>query len=356
MLPTLWTQRKNNKSSLHHPASQKRVFLSKVNKLKFKDTDLILVDDYFNTQPFLEKLKTKYKDRVFVVTAGEGLKSLDALSSLLSQLQTKDIHNIERFVAIGGGSVGDFTGFLASIYKRGRPWVFVPSTWLSIIDSSIGGKSALNFGEIKNHIGSFHAAAEVFAVQGLVSSQEPQEAWGEIVKTTMLAWPKVWSQKFLAESFEEQADFKNWVWDWIKTLQKEKIKWVKKDPFEQKSQRQVLNLGHSFGHIIEKHFNLSHSKAIEYGLLFILKWSFEEKHITENTYNDFLKLLSLHHPIEVSDIQIEKNHCEALLMADKKNKGSKILMVFPSEKGPRLIWKTHSEFMNQCQYQGWIKA
>ena len=126
------------------------------------------------------------------VKAGEELKSLSQFEVLVKRIE-KSTQGIQRqqftLVAFGGGSVGDTVGFLASVLKRGVPWVNIPSTWISAIDSAHGGKTALNIGSLKNVVGSFYAPTNVVLFTSLLARQPERllnDAYGEIAKTVLL--------------------------------------------------------------------------------------------------------------------------------------------------------------------------
>ena len=138
---------------------------------------------------------------------------------------------IAGFISLGGGSVGDFTGFLASVFHRGTPVVHIPSTWLAAMDSAHGGKTALNVGNIKNILGSYHSPQACFIIRKLFLSLAPREiqsAGGELLKTAFITGGQLYSnikQKPLHPS--------RLLWQCLPSVIRTKLQIVKKDFFRQ---------------------------------------------------------------------------------------------------------------------------
>lgn len=207
---------------------------------------------------------------VYFVSGGEQLKTLENFSKHINGLlrKTKD-ENISGFISLGGGSVGDFTGFLASVYKRGTPLVHIPTTWLSALDSAHGGKTALNIGQVKNMLGSYCFPKAVFIVKEMFSSLpklEKESAKGELIKISLIEGGELYKKCFKKKWSED-------IWSFLPQAVLAKMKIVEKDPYEKKGYRQQLNLGHTLGHVLESYFGLAHGKAVMYGLVFTLWWS-----------------------------------------------------------------------------------
>lgn len=209
----------------------------------------------------------------YSVRSGEGLKDINALPEHLKRILNlkAPIHEI---IVMGGGSVGDFGGFIASIYKRGVPVYQIPSTWIAALDSAHGGKTALNVGGYKNQVGTFHFPKKIWIVREVLETQPSlrlHEASGEFIKTAMIG----------GESHMKKLATWNWwdsevKWKDLKSFIEVKYKVFQKDPYETKGKRFVLNLGHTMGHVWEAKFNLPHGIAVFHGLLFDLAWSVHE--------------------------------------------------------------------------------
>lgn len=219
------------------------------------------------------------------VKAGEELKQLKpfekhfiSILKLIEKTKTKNI----TLIALGGGSLGDFSGFMASVFKRGVPLVHIPSTWLAAIDSSHGGKTALNVGGYKNQMGTFYPADKIYLIKSLLLTQ-PQErvkdAMGEVLKTILLEGGNLWKKTSNLSSFNEDT-----LWKILPELIKYKYKIVKKDPFETKGIRFFLNFGHTYGHVLESIHNLPHGVAVNYGLRLALELSLKINTLNLKSY------------------------------------------------------------------------
>ena len=282
-------------------------------------------------------------DLALPVQAGETLKTVQRYAQVLNQLQAWQNKNLItqklQFVAIGGGSVGDFTGFLASTYQRGCPLVQIPSTWLSAVDSAHGGKNGLNLNNVKNQIGTIYPAYKTILSKALLLNQPEErltEAFGEIIKICLINQPKLFTQIKFTEDF---------VWKNLEKFIHAKMAVVRKDPFEQTGYRHILNLGHTMGHVYESALGLSHGKAVLMGMVFAARWSF---HLGKLKQKDFIGLTQLITDMPHSELDFAKAHklskqkITAALNQDKKSVAAK-------EKSLRfiLIKKPGSVFVAQ---------
>ena len=213
----------------------------------------------------------------FALTAGEKLKSLESFGREAARVQRSVGSNVTRswtVVAIGGGSVGDFGGFFASVYKRGLPFVQIPTTWLAAIDSSHGGKTALNLSGAKNQIGTFYPAVHTILIRQVLQAlpeRSLEDAMGEFLKIALIDG-RTWTKGFTSRP-SARAARAAWMWRKLPMAIDAKMRIVHKDPFETRGDRQLLNLGHTFGHVLEANLGLSHGKSVGQGLLFALEFS-----------------------------------------------------------------------------------
>jgi 3-dehydroquinate synthase len=212
----------------------------------------------------------------YAVTAGEGLKELAAfpehVEALLHRAAPLTASSLS-VVAVGGGSVGDFAGFFASVFKRGVGLVQIPSTWLAALDSAHGGKTALNVGRMKNQIGSYAFAQRIYLCRPLLELQPPpraQEAFGELAKIALIDGGP-WVEALTAEVTPAAADAV--LWRFLPEAVAAKWRIVTRDPFERLGLRQHLNLGHTVGHVLETLYGLPHGVAVAQGLHFALHFS-----------------------------------------------------------------------------------
>lgn len=304
--------------------------------------ELVLIHDKVLAQKspafrtWMKQIKLRY-----AVEAGEGLKSVDMFPEHIAKItalcENASVKKL-TIVVVGGGSVGDFGGFVASILKRGVRLVHLPSTWLAAIDSAHGGKTALNVGGAKNQIGTFYPAAEVILVKPLLFSQPPArtfEAFGELLKIALLHGGPLWSE--LSKEFEVNADT---LWKYLSAAINAKYKIVNKDPEEKSGIRHALNLGHTLGHVLESYYELPHGIAINYGLEFALRWSVEKKIMPVGEYDKlqrqpvaaYLLSASADQLLDVKATAL-KEFRRLLLNDKKKTKSETLRFVFLKKPG-----------------------
>ncbi|MBL7688269.1 MAG: hypothetical protein JNJ49_09550 [Bdellovibrionaceae bacterium] len=270
----------------------------------------------------------------FAVKAGEGLKSLNSFSTF-----TEKVHRVVggranrewTVVAVGGGSVGDFAGFFASVYKRGLKLIHIPSTWLSAIDSSHGGKTALNLMGAKNQIGTFYPAEQTILVRELLLAQPTariEDGVGELAKAAILSGG-TWG-KGLMRPTTKQGE---WLWRNLPQAIKVKMKIVSSDPFETKGARQVLNLGHTFGHVLEAVQGLSHGAAVGQGLLFAIDVSERAGRLNEYDGMAFRNWLAMLGIEQTADPVREQDARKALLHDKKRGSGEDLIFILIEKMG-----------------------
>ncbi|MGE4158523.1 MAG: 3-dehydroquinate synthase family protein [Planctomycetota bacterium] len=204
------------------------------------------------------------------VRGGESLKTLEAVGIMASKLTRLGARKNVILVALGGGSVGDAIGFLASVYLRGVPWVSLPTTLLAQVDSSIGGKTAVNLREGKNLVGAFHHPLAVICDPHWLNTlprQEIMAAMGEVLKYGLAFDPPL-----LNNTLRQWMSLESGSMVRLEPLVRDCLRWksriVGTDPYERSGQRRLLNLGHTFGHALETLMapHLRHGEAVFHGL------------------------------------------------------------------------------------------
>lgn len=292
---------------------------------------------------FKKKLKTATYS--YAVKGGETLKDISNFPIHISRIvKVCEQASVKQFtiVVVGGGSVGDFGGFVASVYKRGVSLVQIPTTWLAAIDSAHGGKTALNVADAKNQIGTFYPAQQIILCQELLFSQPSVrsfEAFAELYKIALISGGKLWKQF----SQENQVSAET-LWKYLRPAVEAKYKVVRRDPEEKKGYRQVLNLGHTVGHVFEVLHQMPHGIAVNYGLRFCLEYSLEQGMLSLKHYQAILEapasryLLS---PTLDKLLLTKKSYLqkvEKLLFKDKKrSQASSVRFVFLNSPGKTLI-------------------
>ena len=196
---------------------------------------------------------------IFVLPAGEEHKNFASLQAILEKMSAAGLHRTSRLFAVGGGVIGDIGGLAASLYMRGISCVQIPTTLLAQVDSSVGGKTAIDLGGVKNVVGAFYQPQEVLVDPTFLNTlplREMKCGLGEIVKYAALN-----GEIFdcLEKGFEEIEGL-------IKVCIEHKAGVVERDEKES-GERKSLNVGHTTGHAIELTSGLSHGECVLYGTL-----------------------------------------------------------------------------------------
>jgi 3-dehydroquinate synthase len=215
-----------------------------------------------------------FPNSVIALADGEGAKTKESLFKVIQKIISEDKLGRKVFVVcLGGGTIGDVGGFAASIYKRGIPYIQVPTTLLSAIDASIGGKTAIDLKEAKNILGAFYHPRAVFIdpdFLGTLNGKQITEGIAEAVKYAVIRDQGFFN--FLSANFREIISLEpSFIAKVINTCAGIKAKIVSADDMEKKGIRTVLNFGHTFGHALEaasKYKKISHGEAVAVGMLY----------------------------------------------------------------------------------------
>ncbi len=274
---------------------------------------------------------------IFVLTAGEENKNFLSLQSILEAMSKAGLLRTSRLFAVGGGVVGDIGGLAAALYMRGISCVQIPTTLLSQVDSSVGGKTAVDLGGVKNLVGAFYQPCEVLVNPTFLQTLPKREikcGIGEIVKYAALD-----SDIFEALYAQETLDEPSFLTSLIEKCIRYKAKVVQADEKES-GERRCLNVGHTTGHAIELSTGLSHGESVLYGMFLETKIAIE-KGVCERAYGEKLlqivrKALAIA-PLSSPDFsEIERDAEKA--KSDKKNTGgNEINMSVAKAKG---AWTT----------------
>jgi 3-dehydroquinate synthase len=298
------------------------------------------------------------------VQSGEELKSLPRFEAFLGGLSPEVLELSRKSMevwAVGGGSVGDFAGYFASVWKRGVKLKILPSTWLSAIDSAHGGKTGLNFGSAKNLIGTFYPASEVWLVRELLDLQgevRMREGMGELAKMALLDGGK-WVQKLHGWSARPLKQQQELLWECLPPAIHAKWKWVKKDLRELTGEREVLNLGHTLGHVLELEIPLAHGEAVAQGLHFALQFGNQLGVMSDRSYQQSLQFLESDCGIlRDPELSLPAAIWEERVKKDKKrNADGKISFVFLERVG-RPVRKsvTLAQWIRALRKAGWVAS
>ncbi|MBU1019395.1 MAG: 3-dehydroquinate synthase [Patescibacteria group bacterium] len=267
-----------------------------------------------------ENIYNHYKELIpgefdlIVKTPGESIKTLENIGTAAEKLLNLSLNRESTLIALGGGTIGDFTGFLASIYMRGIPYIQIPTTLLAMIDSSIGGKTGVNLEGGKNMLGTFYQPQKIILDPKFLQTLPKKELLNGIAETIkhactfdkkLFEFLEKNSEKILAKDKKTLAGL-------IEKSATIKKKIVEKDEKE-KGPRMLLNYGHTIGHAVEKasSYRLSHGEAVAIGIHQVnLKFNFKDTQRIEK----LLKLYKL--PTEIPDYL---GNLEKLIQNDKKS-------------------------------------
>jgi 3-dehydroquinate synthase len=255
---------------------------------------------------------------MFIFPSGEQSKSIDTLASLLNFLATHKVTRNDTIAALGGGVVGDLTGFAAACYMRGIKFVQIPTTLLAMVDSSVGGKTGVNLPAGKNLAGAFYQPEAVIcdiSTLDTLSEDDFRNGCAEIIKYGILADPKLF-----------HTPIRENLIDVIARCVEIKRDIVGEDEFET-GKRKLLNLGHTVGHAIEKlsNYQTSHGQAVAIGMAIIARAS-----ACCDAPEIINKLKQYHLPTNTT---YSAKELARTCLSDKKRDGDYLTMIFPERIG-----------------------
>ncbi len=327
--------------------------------LGFLGHRLCVVTDSNVAPLYLEEVKSELGRKFsnvssFVIHAGEQNKTLDQVKKLYEHLILNHFDRKDCLVALGGGVIGDMTGFCAATYLRGIDFVQVPTTLLSQVDSSIGGKTGVDFDSYKNMVGAFHMPRLVYmnlSVLHTLTLEQFSCGMGEILKHGLIK-----NKEYFAWCMEHADKIQERDYDTLLSMIMESCKIkrdvVEKDPTE-KGDRALLNFGHTLGHAVEKlkDFQLLHGQCVAIGCVAAMKLSamrglvsMEEVDTVKECFRRFILPVSVD-GITGSDIL-------AVSKSDKKMEAGKIKFVLLREIGNAYVDKTvtDEELLEVAEY------
>ncbi len=299
-----------------------------------------IVGDTNTMSLFAEEIRASLETKFHTVAAytfpaGEEFKTLDSIRGLLGYLLEQHFDRGDALVAVGGGVTGDMTGFAAAIYLRGIAFVQVPTTLLAQIDSSIGGKTGVDYQGYKNMVGAFHMPSAVFVNTKTLNTLPDDQfisGMGEVVKSALLADKAFYD--WLIENREAVLSRNpETIGEMIRRTEQIKIQIVNEDPTE-KGIRAYLNLGHTIGHAIEKNsnFSLQHGCCVALGTIAAARMSERRGYITEADLNSVIEVTGTYGlPTHFEDAVPEE--ILAITKSDKKMHNGRIRFVLLEKLG-----------------------
>ncbi len=274
----------------------------------------------------------------FCYPGGEQYKTLDTYSRLLHFAAAQKLSRGDVIVALGGGVTGDLTGFAAATYQRGLPFVQIPTTLLAAVDSSVGGKTAVNLESGKNQVGCFYQPSLVLCdadTLSTLSEEEYRNGCAEVIKYGVLG-----SAEFFTAL--EQCPVREQLDEVIAQCVGMKRDIVAADEFDT-GRRQLLNLGHSFGHAVEKcsDFRIAHGSAVAVGMAMMCRAAYKRGICDEQTLTRLKNILAAYGLPDRAEFTADELYAAAL--SDKKISGGSINLIVPERIGRCRIEKVPAE-------------
>lgn len=315
-------------------------FSQVLKELNAENKKVCIVTDSTVGEHYLEILKAVITPLVkkleyYVFPAGEDSKNLNVVSDLYEKLIHAHFDRKDMLIALGGGVVGDLTGFCAATYLRGINFIQMPTSLLAMVDSSIGGKTGVDFLAYKNMVGAFYQPSAVYMnLKTLLSLEDGQyfSGFGEIIKHGLIKdmayyqWLKANKDKLISRDLDLLKEM-----IYRSCLIKKEV--VEKDPKEI-GERALLNFGHTIGHAVEKlmEFKLLHGECVAVGIAAASHISLVRNNITLEEYEDIKNTLKAFHlPIRVSNLSSEE--VLKVMSHDKKVEGDTIKFILLSGIG-----------------------
>ena len=303
---------------------------------------LIVVDRNIPKKLISKIKKSLNKEKlIFYINANEKNKNQKTINDILEILLKKNFSREDCLIAVGGGITGDIVGFTASLFKRGIKFINIPTTLLSQVDSSIGGKTGINTKYGKNLIGSFYQPKIVIIDINFLRSLSKREiicGYGEIFKHSLISDKNFYN--FLNKNFENILKLKSpFIEKAIFESCKIKKLVVEKDEKEN-NHRKILNFGHTFAHAYEAALNyskkLNHGEAVLLGINSALKFSYKENFLKRNEYHSIMMhIQNSKLPFDIKKYFSSKDLKKILsfMAKDKKNNSENINLILLKKIG-----------------------
>lgn len=316
----------------------------------FSDGKIMIISDDCVYSYYGERLKqnleTSFECHNMVIPHGESSKSLQILPEIYSRLIRAKISRTDLIIALGGGVVGDLAGFAAATYLRGIKCIQIPTSILAQVDSSVGGKVAVDLPEGKNLVGAFYQPKLVLIdpdVLDTLPERYVTDGMGEVIKYGCIKDRTLFEK---LESYGSYETLKAHLTEIIAACVDIKRKIVEEDEFD-RGERLLLNFGHTLAHAIEQYFHYereSHGEAVAIGMYQITRQS-EEMGLTRSGTAERIRMI-----LEMYGLPIESDLCmnelKESIKSDKKNLDHKLKLVLLREIGEAYVYPTEVEFFD----------
>ncbi len=305
--------------------SSEVIFNDNINTILPADANKVFIIDNNVYRLYKTDFKELVNSSFYLFEAEEKNKILTQVRNIYDFFQNNNVNRSTVIIGIGGGITTDITSFAASTYMRGCRLILIPTTFLAMIDAAIGGKTAVNYNGIKNNIGTFFPAEKIIISTDFLKTlpeKEMKNGWAECLKMSLI------KKSSLYDLLLSKADIKKII---KKTIEL-KLSICMKDP-EDRAERRLLNLGHTFAHIIESisDFKISHGTAVSVGIRAAAKLSYQKEFIDNEVHEKIVQLLDRFDLAENINSKFRKKLLETghkILLQDKKRNSSNNLILF----------------------------
>ncbi|MBM7617171.1 3-dehydroquinate synthase [Weissella uvarum] len=305
---------------------------------------IVVISDMNVAELYLKPVVKQLRDAGFtvstaVVAAGEDSKNLDLVQTIIKQMSNDHFTRYDGVIGLGGGVITDLAGVVASLYMRGISLIQIPTSMTAQVDASVGGKTAVNLGEVKNVIGTFYQPDYVLVDPALLTSLDDRdlvEGYAESIKMSLLAGGDFAT---LTGQVNSVDDLKNKVVPIIEASIQYKRDVVVEDEYDE-GRRQVLNFGHTFGHAIElmAHGELRHGEAVAIGMVAITDRLTRDGYTQAGVSDEIINRL-LPVGLPVFSEYIGEGDFFDLVLRDKKRSDDRINFIGLAKVGEPIIVK-----------------
>ena len=309
-------------------------------QLSLQDKKICIISESRVASFYLEELVHQLtphcaKVITFVFPEGEKSKNLDTVNDAYKFLIEQQVDRDDCLLALGGGVVGDLTGYVAATYLRGIRFIQCPTSLLAMVDSSIGGKTGVDFSGYKNMVGAFYQPVYVYmnlSTLATLNERQFHSGFGEIIKHSLIEDIEYFHllEQTEAANIVHNLDMMEEII--YRSLQIKKSV-VEEDPFE-KGKRVFLNFGHTLGHAIEKqmNFTLLHGECVSLGIVAVARIALNRQMISEDEFNLIKQLLVKYQlPVNCPNVDVEK--CISATKNDKKAHQGNVTFILPDHIG-----------------------
>lgn len=318
----------------------------------YNGSRIVIITDVNVNEIYGEAITKNFTNKGFEIykitlESGEDSKSIKVLTSIYSKLIENKITRSDMIVAFGGGVVGDVAGFAAATYMRGIPFIQIPTTLLSQVDSSIGGKVAVNLPEGKNLIGSFYQP-KIVLIDTMFLSTLPKkyisDGMAEVIKYACIRNVEFFDFLNSLTLDSLNANYEEIVFKCCK---------IKKEIVEQDERdtgiRMILNFGHTIGHAIEKYYNYekySHGEAVAIGM-YLMTYEGEKYGYTEKGTSEKIRNILVKYNLNYTLQQLNNTKLIEIIECDKKVLSDYFNIIMLNELGDAYIRKINIDLLNK---------